>query len=166
VYSEPGRGTTFKVLLPASAREAVRPEKQGETEPAWRGTGTVLLVDDEESVRALAARMLSRLGFTALTAADGREAVRTFRERAGDIACVIMDLTMPHMDGEEAFRELRRIRSDIPVLLSSGYNEQEAVQRFIGKGLAGFIQKPYTRDVLAAKLREIFEHPPAPPVEG
>ena len=95
-------------------------------------------------------RMLEHLGFEVITAADGREALERFHERPEEIACVVLDLTMPRMDGEEAFRELRRLRGDVCVILSSGYNEQEVVNRFAGKGLAGFIQKPYN----LAKLRE------------
>jgi len=157
IYSEPGRGTTIKVLFPA--REAVmgsRPAERSDSLPPpgdIRG-GLILLVDDEETVRAVGKQMLERLGFTVLTAADGREALEIFRQQPAKIDCVVLDLTMPHMDGEEAFRELRRIRSDVRVLLSSGYNEQDVTQRFVGKGLAGFIQKPYT---LAPLQEAIFK---------
>ena len=152
VYSEIGRGTTVKVLLPAVEGATVlhRNEAVGQ----WQGSGTVLLVDDEETVRAIGTTMLQRLGMTAITAVDGRDAVAMFREHVDEIGCVILDLTMPRMDGEQAFRELRRIRSDVRVIMSSGYNEQEVTQRFAGKGIVGFIQKPYELQALAATLRE------------
>ena len=153
VYSEPQKGTTFKVLLPASGNPAEL--CNGETfKDDWKGEGKVLLVDDEESVRGIGAEMLQELGFTPVTAGDGREAIAVFR-KTPDISFVIMDLTMPHMDGVQCFRELRQLQSDVRVIISSGYNEQEVTQRFIGKGLAGFIQKPYKMSVLKEVLSSL-----------
>jgi CheY-like chemotaxis protein len=156
VYSEVGKGTTFKVLLPASEKKAVThvPDPNGETQ--WRGSGLLMLVDDEEVLLAVTAKMLRRLGFEVITARDGREALELYRDRADEIRCVILDLTMPHMNGEECFRELRRLREEVRVILSSGFNEQDATQRFVGKGLAGFLQKPYRLAAMIAKLREIL----------
>ena len=153
VYSEVGRGSTFKVLLPASGK----PPELFNGEPgthAWQGSGTVLLVDDEETVRAIGSEMLKELGFTTITACDGREALAIFKQTP-DISCVILDLTMPHMDGEQCFRELRLLNPDVKVIMSSGYNEQEVTQKFVGKGLAGFVQKPYKLSVLQAAIRNI-----------
>ncbi|HTP57376.1 MAG TPA: response regulator, partial [Spirochaetia bacterium] len=99
----------------------------------------------------------AHLGFQAVLAGDGRQALSSFLLHRESIVCVIVDLTMPAMDGEETFREIHRIDPRIPVILSSGYNEQEAVQRFVGKGLAGFLQKPYQLSQLRNKLREILE---------
>lgn len=120
-------------------------------------SGKVLLVDDDDAIRIVTGRMLEKLGFTVVPVPDGEEAVRFYREDPEGIRLVILDLTMPGMDGEECFRELRRIRKDVRVILSSGYNEQEVTQRFAGKGLAGFIQKPYVLDHLVAKVREALE---------
>jgi two-component system cell cycle sensor histidine kinase/response regulator CckA len=156
VYSELGRGTTFKVLFPVSHRAEVR-EPGSPVRGIYEGKGTVLLVDDDESVRAVGRKMLERIGFTVVTAADGAEAIARFRERADDIICAIVDLTMPHVDGAETFRELRRMRPGVRVILSSGYNEQDVTQRFVGKGLAGFIQKPYQLSTLVAVLKEVLE---------
>ncbi|MBJ6724188.1 PAS domain S-box protein [Geomesophilobacter sediminis] len=158
VYSEPRKGTTFKVLFPVAQGHAEALRERVTSQELWHGSGTVLLVDDEETVRALGTEMLQALGFDVLTAKDGREALGIFREHQ-DIKAVILDLTMPHMDGEETFRELRRTRSDVRVVMSSGYNEQEVCQRFLGKGLAGFIQKPYRLAELGAVLRETLEPP-------
>jgi CheY-like chemotaxis protein len=153
VYSELQKGTTFKVLLPAGARPQEIFNHAGHADD-WQGRGTVLLVDDEEIVRSIGREMLQELGFTAITAADGREAVDIFK-RNPDIAFIILDLTMPHMDGEQCYRELRQFKSDIKVIMSSGYNEQEVTQKFVGKGLAGFIQKPYKLSVLKEALQKI-----------
>ena len=155
VYSEPGKGTSFKILLPASSR----PDKIFNGNPdrhEWHGSGTVLLVDDEETVRGIGVEMLKELGFTAITAADGVEALKLFREHH-DIAFVILDLTMPHMDGVQCFRELRQLKPDVKVIMSSGYNEQEVTQQFAGKGLAGFIQKPYRLSTLREVIQNITE---------
>jgi DNA-binding response OmpR family regulator len=107
-------------------------------------------------VRATAGRMLQSLGFTVITAADGREGVERFRAATDEIRAVLLDLTMPYLDGEGAFRELRLLRPEVRVLLMSGFNEQEAIHRFIGKGLAGFLQKPFRMESLRARLKEIL----------
>jgi CheY-like chemotaxis protein len=151
VSSDPGKGTTFKVLFPAltDGKDATRsPDSSPMAD--WRGKGTILLVDDEENLVALGTRMLEHLGFTVLTAADGKQAVDLYRERGNEIDLVLMDLTMPHMDGAEAFGELRRLNQDVRVVLASGYSEEDVTSRFEGKGLAGVLQKPYT----LAKLQE------------
>jgi two-component system, cell cycle sensor histidine kinase and response regulator CckA len=120
----------------------------------WQGSGTVLLADDEEIVRGIGAELLRELGFTAITANDGREALELFKVTT-DIAFVVLDLTMPHMDGEQCFRELKQLKPDVKVIISSGYNEQEVTQKFVGKGLAGFIQKPYRLAILREVVRGI-----------
>jgi len=153
VYSEPDKGTSFKILLPASEKTAESPKGEPGS-CAWRGTGTVLLVDDEEAVRSIGSEMLKELGFSVITANDGRQALEVFKNQ-NDIACVILDLTMPHMDGEQCFRELRRLDSGVKVIISSGYNEYEVSQKFAGKGLAGFIQKPYKLSALKEALVHI-----------
>jgi PAS domain S-box-containing protein len=151
VHSEPGKGTTFRVLLPASdgeVRESVSSHPRAEP----RGDARVLVVDDEDVVRTVTARILRALGYSVVLAADGLEGVATFRAKAEPIHVVLMDLTMPKLDGVAAFQELRRLDPQIPVILMSGYNEQDAVARFSGSGLAGFLQKPFTAETLSAKL--------------
>jgi len=157
VYSEPNKGTTIKALFPAAggADKPLAPPQAEDVD--WRGEGKILLVDDEETVRAVGRRMLEWLGFEVVTAADGNDALRVFSDGPDDIVCVVLDLMMPHLDGEQCFRELRRLRKDVTVILSSGYNEQEMRARFAGKGLAGFIQKPYQLAELAGKLRAALE---------
>ncbi|HEY5997485.1 MAG TPA: response regulator, partial [Candidatus Deferrimicrobiaceae bacterium] len=142
IYSEPGKGSIFRILLPAVERPAAEapPERRS---PDFRREGTILLVDDEEHVRDICREMLLHLGFTVLTANDGEEALAVFREHP-TVSCVILDMTMPRMDGERCFHELRALDPNVRVILSSGYSEHEIVGRFEGKGLSGFIQKPYT----------------------
>lgn len=156
VYSEPGKGTTFKVYLPAADKDLAPTIDPTRSAWDWRGGGKVLVVDDEEVVRDVAERALTRFGFSVVKAHDGREGVERFKENAEEIVAVILDMTMPNMDGEEAFREIRRYRSDARVILSSGYTEQEAIERFAGKGLAGFIQKPYRPLALIEKLKDLL----------
>ena len=165
VFTEPGRGTSFRILFPA-ADEPAQPlarehEPPADADKPWRGSGTVLLVDDEETIRIVGSRMLEHLGFQTLTADNGVEALDLYRQRAEDIVCVLLDLTMPHMDGEETFRELRALNPDVRVILSSGYDQQEVARRFAGKGMAGFLQKPFRSATLADKLREVIDAPSA-----
>jgi PAS domain S-box-containing protein len=155
IQSEVGKGSTFKILFPSNdpAADGFAARSKDEAEGQdWRGSGTILLADDEETVRAVGKQMLERLGFSVLTAPEGREALKVFREHADEIVCVLLDLTMPHMDGEEAFLEMRRLRPGAAVILCSGYDEQDATRRFAGKGLAGFLQKPFDLAALREKL--------------
>lgn len=159
VRTEPDRGTSFRVLLPMRggplpAVPAPAPER---VEPPPHIAGTILLVDDEPGVRQVAGRMLTTAGFQVLTAASGAEAIEIVAADPARITCVLLDLTMPQMDGEETLIRMRAIRGDLPVVLSSGYNEQESTQRFAGRDLAGFIQKPYVRAQLIAILRTVTE---------
>ena len=100
--------------------------------------------------------MLETVGLTVLTAADGDEAIELFRKHADQIDCVLLDLTMPKMDGEEAYDELRRIRDDVSVIMSSGYTSEEIEQRFAGRDIAGFIHKPYEFRTLIEILSRVL----------
>ena len=157
VYSELGKGTTFRILFPACDGPVVRVATESVSGEAWQAKGTVLLVDDEEIVRNVATEMLQSLGFEVITACDGLDALEVFRREKDRISLVVLDMTMPRMGGEDAFRELRAIRSSVPILLSSGYNEQDVVNRFAGKGLAGFIQKPYQTRTLRQVIQNTLE---------
>ena len=153
VRSEPGMGTTFSVMFPASGREALATAAGLETGSHWLARGTVLVVDDEESVRLLAASMLRKMGYSVLSAAGGRDALRLMHDHFEEIAMVLLDLTMPDMDGEETLREIRRFNPSVPVVLSSGYNEQSLTSRIVEQGLAGFLSKPYHFEDLASAVR-------------
>ena len=154
VRSEVGEGTSFRLLLPASARlETLR--AQGTAPEVWRERGTVLVADDEESVRRVAARLLEELGFTVVEAADGVETLRELRARSGELAFVLLDLTMPRLSGDDVLRELEREGVAIPVILSSGYNTQDVIQRFTERGVAAFLQKPYDFEQFRAVVRGV-----------
>ena len=150
VETAPGSGTTMTVVLPACDKiEGATPEPQSDL----RGYGNVLVVDDEDMIRNMARFALERCGYTVEQAADGRAAVAAVTARPSDFAAVLLDLTMPVMSGEEALIRIREIRPDLPVLLSSGFSEAEALKRFANRGLAGFLQKPYTATALARKVK-------------
>ncbi len=156
VYSEPGKGSTFMLLFPAAGEGSVAADAVADGAASWRGRGTVLLVDDEEAVREVGERMLLSAGFSVITTSGGPEAVEIARARASEIVCVVLDLTMPVAGGEEVVRALKRIAPHIPLVLSSGYNEQDATRRFARGELAGFVQKPYRRAALLAVLRQVL----------
>lgn len=156
VYSEVGRGTNVKVLFPASEKSAEPIQNLPERLEGWMGSGTILVVDDEKTVRTLAKNILEKVGFDVLLAPDGREAVEIFREHGDHIELVLLDMTMPRLDGKETFAQIRRMRESTRVILSSGYNEQEATSQFAGKGLSGFIQKPYRPIDLIHKIQEVL----------
>ncbi len=156
VYSEPGKGTAFRILLPATPGAAETLQRPAPAPALWRGEGIVLIIDDEPAVRQVLESMLELLGFTPESAADGALGVEKFGRDPARYAAVLLDLTMPQMDGEEAFRRLRQVRPDVKVLLMSGFNKQDAVHRFIGKGLAGFLQKPFEVSTFIAELRAVL----------
>ncbi|AOS43508.1 Blue-light-activated protein [Lacunisphaera limnophila] len=158
VYSEPGKGTTFKLFFPVSTGRAQDSATPFADTAPFQGSGVVLVVDDEETVRTVAARMMERLGFTVVTAVDGRDGMEKFRAEPGRFTLVLLDLTMPHLDGEETFRQMRILNPGVRVILTSGFNQQEAVNRFIGKGLAGFIQKPFELASLVQVIRSVLPH--------
>jgi CheY-like chemotaxis protein len=152
VSSSVGSGTTFRVLFPVPEGQAPTVARTKSADRLLRVSGTVLLVDDEETVRTTGALLLEESGFQVLTARDGYEAVALFEEKSEEIDCVLLDLTMPRLDGMETLCELRRIRTDIPVVLTSGYSEKELEVRFAEFHTAGFIEKPFQLKSLVAAL--------------
>jgi PAS domain S-box-containing protein len=148
----PGAGATFRVLLPAMASESV-PSAPAAREDDPRGQNTVLVVDDEEMVRDVARRALERYGYEVLVAATGPAAIEIVRSHARRIRLVLLDLSMPGMSGKETLACLREVKPDLDVIISSGYSEAETLQRFDGIPLSGLIQKPYTVQQLARKVK-------------
>jgi len=150
-----GEGTAIRVLFPVKDQVAdAVPADIGE---AWKGVGTVLLVDDEESVRKVVRKMLEKAGFDVITARDGLEAMQIYVEKGQNIRLVLLDLTMPQMDGEETFAEIRKIRPEARVVMASGYTEQEVIRRFRGKGISGFVHKPFKFNPLMIVLQKALE---------
>jgi two-component system, cell cycle sensor histidine kinase and response regulator CckA len=157
ILTEPGKGTIFKVLFPIPERPAdLIFNEKSKQEGIWKGTGTILLVDDEEPLRSLGLQVLEGMGFDVLLAGNGREALEIFSMHRDEITCVILDLAMPQMDGEETFRKMIMIKPDLMVIISSGYSEQDIERRFHGKNISGIIHKPYRIDNLAGLLKKIL----------
>ena len=156
VQSELGMGTTFSIYFPASIRPAEKVEKEVRDTGDYKGNGTLLVVDDEPEVLEVVEEILKLSGFNVLIARDGIEAIKVFQEHKDEVRAVILDMTMPNMGGEETFGELRKIRGDLPVIISSGYNEQEVTDHFAGKELAGFIHKPYTIDQMIGTIKKVL----------
>ena len=144
----------MSVILPPSSRAPVREDATTATAPA-QGDGLILGVDDQDSIRRLTRDLLVASGYRVITAANGREGVELFRSRAGEVDAVLLDMTMPVMGGVEAFRAMRRLRPDIRVVISSGYTEREAINRFAGDAPDRFIQKPYPASELLRCLAEV-----------
>lgn len=163
VDSEVGKGTTIRALLP-SGKKAQTPsvvvKGEVETQPSIprspTGRKTILVVDDEEMVRELCVEWLDLLGYETLTADDGAEAVRLFRERMTEIDLVLLDFVMPRMNGAEVFNELTRIRPDVKVILGSGYTVDVVLQSFPEQRPSVIFQKPYNMEVLKAELDRLL----------
>jgi signal transduction histidine kinase/CheY-like chemotaxis protein len=157
VYSEPGRGATCKIYLPRvdeplTALEAAKPI----IEPV-SGTETILLVEDEESVRELVSKVLQRNGYTILEARHGEEAVDLCTKFEGDIHLLVTDVVMPRMSGREVAETLQPTRPTMKVLYLSGYTDDEVVRHGVLESMTAFLQKPFTPDALARKVRDVLD---------
>ncbi|MFT3868733.1 MAG: PAS domain S-box protein [Nibricoccus sp.] len=157
VSSTPGQGSSFQILFPdlRCSRPPFAPDRQ--TSENWRGSGVVLVVDDEPGVRTVISKTLESFGFTTVTAADGVEAVERFREHSEKLQLVLLDLTMPRMNGEETFVAMQQLRPSVPVILMSGFTEKLTLEKFAQTKPAGFLAKPFTRSVLQARLHALME---------
>jgi two-component system, cell cycle sensor histidine kinase and response regulator CckA len=155
VESELGKGTVFTMLLPA-ATDRARKLETIPAQPLLRGTETILVVDDEEPVRRVAIRVLTRLGYTVLSASSGRQALKIVEQHSNEISVVLLDMTMPEMSGAETYRRLQVSAPNTKVLLCSGYSVEGEAQTIVDNGCNGFLQKPYDSTTLAAKMREVL----------
>ncbi len=153
VASTPGKGTCFTVLFPA-AEGATPSQPVSARDASLQGVGTVLVVDDEEVVRMLAKKALERYGYHVLLAEGGLAAIDVFKRHPGDIALVLLDLSMPDMGGVEALPELRKIRPNVKVVVSSGYSEAETMRLFAGQPVSGFFPKPFTAAHVASVVKK------------
>ena len=156
-YSEVGQGTTFKLYLPAAERQPVPEEKSIEGDLPRGGTETILLVDDEESIRTFASAVLGRFGYRVLTGASGEEALEVLVRTEEEIALVILDLGMPGMGGHKCLQEIRERNPSAKVLIASGYSINGQVKKSLEAGAAGYIGKPYQIHKLLKKVREILD---------
>ncbi len=156
VSSEPGKGSTIKIAFPAYWGPSDSAPGEFRDDNELIGRGTVLLVDDVETVLSVGKEMLETLGFSVLTATGGQEALDLFKEKRAEIVCVVLDLTMPQMDGKETCSKLREIDSTIPVIISSGYSKTHVEKQFIGSGISDFLSKPYRISDLLDKLSSVL----------
>jgi len=154
-YSKKGEGTTFNIYLPASEKEAVKEVEIHEE--LYRGTETLLLVDDEDMIVDVGCGIIDKLGYKSLTAKSGEEAIGVYKKNHDKIDMVILDMIMPDMDGGETYDKLKEINPDIKVLLSSGYSINGQATEILERGCNGFIQKPFNMADLSKKIREVLD---------
>ncbi|MBI4871554.1 MAG: response regulator, partial [Candidatus Riflebacteria bacterium] len=163
--SRAGQGTTVRLFFPARPDVTARAEARSDGPPVaglHRGA-TVLVVDDEEGVSELARRHLLAAGLQVLCASGGRQAVTLLESRTEPVDLVLLDLVMPGLDGRATYQELRRIRPDLPVLLTSGFGEEQVSEYFENGQLAGFLRKPYRREQLLDAVRKVLDAGPQAP---
>ena len=156
VYSEKERGTVFTIYLPASEKAIPVEDPASVTAPIVKGSGTILLIDDEQMILDVGIELLEELGYTVQSAMSGQEAIDVFQKHRGDIDLIIMDMIMPGMGGGETFDRLKEIDPDIRVLLSSGYSINGQATKILRRGCDGFIQKPFNMNQLAEKVQKIL----------
>ncbi|HEX6434274.1 MAG TPA: response regulator, partial [Gemmatimonadales bacterium] len=159
IRTEPGEGTSFRILLPAVPGTARASETPTATRSEWSGSGTVLVVEDEEGVREVAERILQDFGFETRVALDGREALDIMETTGDKVAVVLLDLSMPRMGGQETLRHIRERRPHLPVIMMSGYTEEAVASHLSdnGPGMTAFLQKPFLAEDLMDVLRRTLE---------
>jgi len=155
VYSEQDHGTTFTIYLPASKKEAAAEEDI--LAAVTKGTGTILLIDDEQMILDVGRELLEELGYTVLPVLGGRDAVDAFEKKQDKVDLVIMDMIMPEMSGSETFDRLKEIKPDAKILLSSGYSINGQAAKILRRGCDGFIQKPFNMHQLGDKIHKILK---------
>ena len=158
VSSKPGQGATFTILLPLADANVAAPARIAANEAPAKGTGRVLIVDDEESVRDLVRTSLQNLGYTVSTCDDGIAGVDYYREHHREIDLVILDLIMPRMNGQDAFREMKKINPHVRVLVSSGFSQTQATRQMLDEGALGLLNKPFQVTELAREVAEHIHH--------
>ncbi len=155
VDSKKGQGSTFSIYLPASERRAHEAVKTAER--LTKGTGTVLLVDDEEVIIEVGKELLETMGYRVLIAKDGEEAIAIYKKHLDDIDIVVLDMVMPNMGGGKAYDRMKEINPDIKILLSSGFSINGEASEILARGCNGFIQKPFTMKELSKRVSKILE---------
>jgi CheY-like chemotaxis protein len=160
VESEKGHGSTFNIFLPAARKKLPQAQVSGE-EDADQG-GVILMAEDEDLVLEVGVRFLHKLGYTALIARNGYEAVEVYKEKRDAIRLVILDMIMPHMGGGQAYDKIKTVNPDVKVVLSSGYSLDGQAQEILDRGCNGFIQKPFSLEQLEEKINAILTDPDKP----
>lgn len=159
ITSTPGQGSVFTVYLPSSTKPLTQPTTEKLAKSLWKGSGTVLLADDEDTVRDVATMMLEEIGFDVISVTNGREAVESARENGSRLSVILLDLTMPAIGGVEAYHAIRAFNSGIPIVLSSGYNKEDDVAVTAGIARPLFLKKPYRLDAMRAVFKRALEEP-------
>jgi PAS domain S-box-containing protein len=159
LFSQQCQGTTFKVYLPVQISDSVGDENISPVTPTapWQGSGTILLVEDDDQVRLIANMLLQKFGFTVLEAINGKEALELYQNNTADISLVVTDMGMPVMDGYELFRELKQLKPELPIIVTSGFGDAEISSRIVADDIAGIISKPYNPDQLREVLKNVLE---------
>jgi PAS domain S-box-containing protein len=155
-YSEPGHGTTFRIYFPVVQIELEEDSEQERAVPQG-GSETILLVDDEESLCDIGSQILTRAGYTVLTATNGKDALNLYGKKRRDISLVLLDLIMPEMGGKECFQELVNINPQVRVILSSGFLSNGTTEEARVFGFRGFVEKPYNTRKLLGLVREVLD---------
>jgi CheY-like chemotaxis protein len=163
VYSEPGQGTTFKLYFPRIAETASLPAVSPAESDRAPSTETILVVEDEEAVRDLTVKILRKLGHTVLAAAGGAEAIEIAKSYSGPIALLLTDVVMPNMSGRQVADHLLKLRPELKVLYLSGYTDNTVVHHGVLEDGVEFLPKPFSREALARKIRDVLGTPPPPP---
>lgn len=153
LYSEPGKGSSFTVYLQAVSGDISESDSDSDDIKSLSGSGNILIIDDEETVRETARSILEECGYTVHTTVDGIEGLEFLSRNSSSVDLIILDMSMPRMSGKDVFLEAKKIKSGIPVLLSSGFKQDSMVQETIKLGVDDFIQKPYSLKELAAKVK-------------
>jgi CheY-like chemotaxis protein len=157
VYSDPGHGSTFNVYLPLLIREGVDIPFNNDPLAVTPGEGLVLVVDDDAVVREMAENILKIAGYTVSTAENGMDGVAKYRQHHAEIKAVLLDMAMPVMSGREAFSEMKKIDTEIKVLLASGFRKDERVEEILDQGVKDFLQKPYTMAALTLAIKKVID---------
>jgi two-component system cell cycle sensor histidine kinase/response regulator CckA len=155
-YSEPGSGTTFKIYLPAIIQKIEQDVAATREMPAF-GTETILLVDDEDSIRKMGEQFLTEARYKVLTANNGREAVEVYRSNRDEVALVLLDLIMPDIGGKQCLEELLKINSKVKVVIASGYSVNGQARDVMDCGAKGFVSKPYGMRDLLEVVRRVLD---------
>jgi len=162
VSSTPGSGTRFDLAFPivTDSTPVARPQGGLENTAVWKDSGLVLVVDDESEVRRVVGLSLQRMGYEVIEAEDGYDGFELFRKRQSDLKLVLLDLTMPRMDGEECFHRMHDLNAGVPVILMSGFSEKLSLDRFAKSRPAAFLAKPVSVRTLSSSLRRLFASAP------